>query len=584
MVEFIDDHKILLETLIPSDWTWGCELEGFISKSDYHENVNGGYYDEDDDDDIDYNDLCNYFDNIIESYCSDCSTSNSEVHDDGSLHPNYDEYSFEYATPVFKTLPLEYSGFCKFLEEILSKGFFTTSACGFHHHLMYKGMNERDCIWIYCNLAMDENFINFTKNFDDFSLYSSSWARDDAFRGIRKYIKENNFYNVLDYLSTEKYRLFRIHPQGTLEWRGPRDFLNYGIIKIIKKFYFQHLPVIINKFIEYNRSNILYGTNLTKEEFFNKLKEAQKDKPDYYKENLGNNEFIKNDEGTYRNKNKNPNIEKNKNIDKDTINKIWEKLLNKPSIFVKLVKGNNPLLSQLLKMENIKYQYFSKIIESVVPDYLLGLSLKEFSNRIINTFIKNGFALDSIIDPSSYIGSIVTKYLDYNISKEDLISYINNSSGIKLKILYMKLLKDNLINIREAEEILYNNLNDILPNINSGDLLKIKFNSNDIVKFCFFILKLCYQNEIYNKSLFADLRELIILNASDKNTISKWNNMAIGITINENIAFASLIISLKPEEYIRLVTEYPLINSYLDNYVKLSIPEDIKSKLYLNKL
>ena len=139
MVKFLDEHKILLETLVPSDWTWGCELEGFISESDY-EDITGDTPERDYYGDLEPNHekLCDYFDNIIRKRCKNCDDSNSDVHDDGSLHPDDGELSFEYSTPVFKTLPSEYNGFCKFLEEILNDGFYTTDDCGFHHHLMYK--------------------------------------------------------------------------------------------------------------------------------------------------------------------------------------------------------------------------------------------------------------------------------------------------------------------------------------------------------------------------------------------------------------------------------------------------------------
>lgn len=577
MVKFLDEHKILLETLVPSDWTWGCELEGFIRKENYNEIFNTSYGDYDED--PDYDELCSYFDEKVHGYC-DCVTQEGDVHGDGSLHPDDDEFAFEYATPVFKTLPSEYDGFCDFLNDIIAEGdFYTTTACGFHHHLMYNGMNERDCIWIYCNLAMDDEFIETTKNFDDFSLYSSGWADDRALRLIRKYINENNFSNVLDYLSTEKYRLFRIHPQGTLEWRGPRNFLNRGVIKIIKKFYYQHLPIIINRFIEYNRSNVLTNTQLTKEEFFNKLKEAQSNKDRYYRNELGNNEFILNSEGTYKNKNKNPFLERRKEIDYDTFYKVWKKLTDKPYIFTKIVKGNDKFLPQILNRHLLNTNDFKEVIKKCVSGDLIGMTLKEFSKRIMDAFVKNGLSYEDLINSRSNIGSTIISYLDTSLSKEDLLGYLENSSGEKAKTIFIKLLKDNLINVREAEEILYNHMN-ILNYINSDDISLIKFNGNlnDTIKFCFFILKLCYQkNYCDNQSLFVGIRDIITLANNDIQ--SKWNNMAIGITINKDVRFAKLIISLKPEEYVRLSAEYPNIDEYLGYHVLSSIPDDIKNKI-----
>lgn len=574
MVKFLDEHKILLETLVPSDWTWGCELEGFISESDYDSAVGGSiHYDEYDEESYpDYDDLTKYFDDLIAEYCHNCVTSNGDAHSDGSLHPSSGELAFEYSTPVFKTLPSEYDGFISFLEGILDDGFYTTSACGFHHHLMYNGMNERDCIWIYCNLAMDTDFIEFTKNFDDFSLYHGHWASDNELNQIKKYITENNWGNVLDLLSTEKYRLFRIHPQGTLEWRGPRDFLNDGVIEIIKKFYYKHLPIIINKFIEYNRSNTLFNTDITKEQFFNNLKEAQNNKGSYYKELLGNNEFIQNTEGIYKNKNKNPNLERK--MDPSEYDNIWKKIKDKPIALVKLVKGDNPILYILFKSGNLKYNFLREILSNLNSDNLLGLTHKEFSNKLIEIFINSGHSLDELLSPRTNLGSIVFEYLDYSVDKETIIHLIKNTTGEQCRILYFKMLNDNLVNIREAEEILYENVDDIIPLIREDDLHKVNFNSTDIVKFCFFLLKLCYQYNYQNVSLFKNMREIIIENA-DTSFQSKWNNMAIGITINKNIRYSALIISLKPEEYIRLRAEFPSIDHFLSDDIKNSLPSDI---------
>ena len=38
-------------------------------------------------------------------------------------------------------------------------------------------------------------------------------------------------------MSEEKMRLLRNHPQGTIEWRGPRNFLNKQNVNDIKTFF-----------------------------------------------------------------------------------------------------------------------------------------------------------------------------------------------------------------------------------------------------------------------------------------------------------------------------------------------------------
>lgn len=47
----------------------------------------------------------------------------------------------------------------------------------------------------------------------------------------------DNFQAIANELSEVKMRLIRNHPQGTLEWRGPRNFLNKPDIEVIKRFF-----------------------------------------------------------------------------------------------------------------------------------------------------------------------------------------------------------------------------------------------------------------------------------------------------------------------------------------------------------
>ena len=291
---FLDEHQVLLETLLPTEWTWGCELECIMPSDLYYEVTNEDY--DDNYDDVDYSRLNDYF---IETL-NDCmpehieyNYDSSDVHGDGSVHPTLNsDVPMEWASPVFKARPEYFQGFIKFLKTILYNGVYTNDTCGFHHHLMFNGMTERDAVWIYCNLAMDTEFLKQSGEFEDLA-FVSHWASDDVFTTIRKGIQQGNFDLVLSELNTDKYRLFRLHPEhGTLEWRGPRDFLNNGEISSIKHFYYDHLQVVIKRFIEYNKMKTLFDTNISKQEFFNKLTEARKNDTTHSKRYYGTNEFI----------------------------------------------------------------------------------------------------------------------------------------------------------------------------------------------------------------------------------------------------------------------------------------------------
>ena len=211
--KLLDEHQVLVETLLPTEWTWGCELEGYQSNV---LNDSDAYYDNDDEDEdedndyreIDYEYLYdNTYDILMNYLKKNCDSSlfddsHSEVHSDGSLSNIGDDLAFEWATPIFKATPKAFEGFVHTLYDLFKDGeIYTNDDCGFHHHLMYNGMNERDCIWIYCNLAMDNDFITETIDFDDFSLYSQQWSSIKPFQKIKQFIEWNDWEEVLKWCS-----------------------------------------------------------------------------------------------------------------------------------------------------------------------------------------------------------------------------------------------------------------------------------------------------------------------------------------------------------------------------------------------
>ena len=580
--KLLDEHQVLVETLLPTEWTWGCELEGYnkyaLPSRDYDYEDDEDEDDDYDSDDIDYD---YYYDEtyslLMRCLRDNCDSdlyddSKSDVHSDGSLENHDSDLAFEWATPIFKATPKAFEGFIHTLYDLLERDeIYTDEDCGFHHHLMYNGMNERDCIWIYCNLAMDEDFIQETIDFDDFSLWSSRWASTSPFTKIRMNILRNNWEEVLSYLSTEKYRLFRIHPQGTLEWRGPRDFLNTGTLKVIKDFYYKHLQKIIMKFIEYNRSTTLFGTDISKNDFFEKLTEARKNS-NIPQSSFGKNEFISNTEGIYRNKNKNPYLKREMNM-----NLVWKKLSEKPLRFSYLIKDNNPLLEIIFKDALINYNrtiQLKEILKKISESNGWLIDENEFTKRFINFAQNAGFTL------SSLFANDIFNYLNISLlSKEQLLqSYENNRDNKILEILAQKL------SLGEMEHLIYDTFNRYsLPDYIYRDYLKYivnKFGTNSVLNFCYFLVKLLYQkNAVDNNTLrycFDNIRAYV-MKYGDNDYLTKWNNMALSITINKSIKFASLIIKLTNEEYVRLLAEFDNIRYYLPMDILNNLPENIKN-------
>lgn len=155
---------------------------------------------------------------------------------DGSLGVG----GFEYRSPVMKVTPEAIQTCINFLLEC-KKVFYVDRHCGFHTHLAFNGITEKDAAWITMNLAMDDSQI---KNLEELKPYVNGDEYDPLYMISNQYSSDGYLYKIRgaiygidaggekgyeilsDLLDNTKYRLLRIHPQGTLEWRGPRDFLD----------------------------------------------------------------------------------------------------------------------------------------------------------------------------------------------------------------------------------------------------------------------------------------------------------------------------------------------------------------------
>jgi len=154
---------------------------------------------------------------------------------DGSLAAG----SFEWRSPVMVFTPEAIAHSISFLKNV-KKFCDIERDCGFHTHISFNDISEDDAKWIMIKLALDKDM---TKKIQELHALSdrnkdkadrkhdpieffSSWAKTDYLYDIAAALKKNNLKEVNQLLNTTKYRALRIHPQGTLEWRSPRDFLN----------------------------------------------------------------------------------------------------------------------------------------------------------------------------------------------------------------------------------------------------------------------------------------------------------------------------------------------------------------------
>ena len=158
--------------------------------------------------------------------------------EDTSIEPNLSvDIAFEYSTNPFNITPKNIDMMIKMLGELKKNNIYTNESCGFHVHVSFPYLKDTDLFWIICNIAVNDDvqdtLLHF-KKYDFFDAYQ--YAKPQFLNDIKTFIENKNIPSLKELYSYDKYRVFRIHPQGTLEWRGPRNFLNAGNLRDIKDF------------------------------------------------------------------------------------------------------------------------------------------------------------------------------------------------------------------------------------------------------------------------------------------------------------------------------------------------------------
>jgi len=418
------NEELLEESLLKSDFTYGFELEG-VAKN--WRNVDDDY-DEDEDDDEEYYDSINStIMRVFKSANFGEYKGTAEIQHDGSIEiDEHDDVAFEWASPIFKATPKNFAATMRFLYDLPSYDIETNESCGFHHHISWKGITERDMIWTYINLCMDEGFINslkgFTSSYDDsdniidIDMSSERWAGTLKLTEIREAILNKDWKTIVEDMSDDKYRILRIHPYGTIEWRGPRNFLEYNQMKVIHDFYIKFNEVI-SKVIECQNMKTISGTDITKEELFKNMTEALENMPTKHPEL----EFLhRNDE--YRDRHMSYKTEKGKALS----SKIIETIEDKPLVLYHLIMANPVNVAKLIcnavdsqKMENvIKYA-----CDAIINSDLGKDKIAEMSEKLFEGFIKANYNLEQF----TYYCESLLEYID--MSKKYL-EIINNLDGV----------------------------------------------------------------------------------------------------------------------------------------------------------
>lgn len=214
-------EEILLEKKLTTEFTMGFELEAIWRT-----------YNEDSDDDYDsYNE---YEDEINELF--DRTFPGGDLHGDGSVHGEGEGVGFEWASPILPFNVATIQKIINFYRRNLGNKFSVNNTCGYHHHISFPGISVEDVVWIMCKLALDDRMRDLISNFEGIE-FVSGWSGDEYLDDLREAILNNNYGDIVRLCNTQKYSLVNVHRNKTLEWRGPRGFLNREDPDIIIKFY-----------------------------------------------------------------------------------------------------------------------------------------------------------------------------------------------------------------------------------------------------------------------------------------------------------------------------------------------------------
>ena len=234
--------------MLRNSFKFGFELEAFAPMGSFYdegyENESCNYLNDCDDER-----LGDFYDNIT-SFFNRNYGLRGHTHYDGSVKDYYDGYNgFEWSSPILDFTPTNLMKVKKMLLDLDNQDIHINYSCGFHTHFSYNGLNDGDAAWIMLYIATNPAaYLTFTefeyrKNYELFPtnihFYNQRYADKEYLDKIKESFENKDYSTLSNYLCDDKYRVLRIHPQGTLEWRGPREFLNSknGIENYIKRLY-----------------------------------------------------------------------------------------------------------------------------------------------------------------------------------------------------------------------------------------------------------------------------------------------------------------------------------------------------------
>lgn len=272
-MRFLDKESIfsmlceteILDEALTTDFTIGFELEGICTIGEKNYGDLPGYHSRG----TPRGSVAELYDKLNDSF----GFGKGVIESDSSVSPSSEKggWSFEWASPKMPFNPKNVEKMYQFLKGLPELGVYTNDTCGFHVHMSYPDIDIINARWLICCMALDEQLYNMmTKlvvNDEDTLRFNGYYASGDFFDEIKRYVINGDMRSLNRVLSGDKYRVARIHPQGTIEWRGPRAFLDSQNPEIIKKFILQLYKVVntLGRYAEKKEITTSNGVTFKKE-------------------------------------------------------------------------------------------------------------------------------------------------------------------------------------------------------------------------------------------------------------------------------------------------------------------------------
>jgi hypothetical protein len=164
-----------------------------------------------------------------------------KVSHDGSVRPGRNHNGYELISLPVLLNPLTIAQARESIITLLKRGCRTNKTCGFHVHFSSYSLDYENICWVMMVLAGREDLLDRFIKFGKYEFEHNIYATRSLIQSIRKMCNREScdISDVANCISSDKNQVLRLHPQGTIEWRGPREFMNRRNFKIIDTFFRQ---------------------------------------------------------------------------------------------------------------------------------------------------------------------------------------------------------------------------------------------------------------------------------------------------------------------------------------------------------